>query len=361
MESKDVMVKENVQLASLENMSLEEKEKINEIVESIDVTDSAAVLQYGIQAQSNVSSFADEILNRVRTKDSGYVGENLTELMNNIKGMEVDELGKKSFFGLFGGLKKSAEKFVTKYEKLSVHLDRTIKELDKSKMQLLKDVNMLDELYDKNLQYHRELEYYIVAGEKKIIDLKDTVLPKLSEEANISGDPVDAQKVNDYGQLINRFEKKVHDLKLSKTISLQTGPQIRLIQNSDQVLVEKIQSSILNTIPLWKNQMVIAISLMRQEKALKQQQEVNKTTNDLLTKNSEMLKQNTLEIAEESEKGIVEIESLKKVNQDLIDTIEETIHIQREGSAKRAQAEEDLKEMELQLKKTLMSVNENRR
>lgn len=220
-------------------------------------------------------------------------------------------------------------------------------------MQLLKDISMVDELYDKNLEYHKELEYYIVAGELKVQEIKDKLIPEMKAKAKASGDPIDAQKANDYAQLLNRFEKKVHDLKLSRMISLQTGPQLRLIQSSDQVLVEKIQSSILNTIPLWKNQIVIAVSLMRQEKALNQQKEVTKTTNDLLSKNSELLKDNTVEVAKESERGIVEIETLKKVNQDLLDTIDETLQIQKEGSMKRAEAEKELKQMEQDFKDKL--------
>ena len=345
------------QVSQYDQLSEEDRAKVDAIIGDVDISDSAAVLQYGVQAQSNISGFADNILNQVRSKDSGYVGEILSDLMVNVKHMEVDDLsGGKGFFGLFGGMKRKAEKFMARYEKIGVHIDKTVSELDKSRMQLLKDITLLDSLYDKNLEYHRELEYYILAGEKKIQEIRDITIPEMKAQAEASGDPVDAQKVNDYGQLLNRFEKKVHDLKLSKMIALQTGPQVRLIQSNDQVLVEKIQSSILNTIPLWKNQIVIAISLFRQEKALKQQQEVSKTTNELLRKNSDMLKQNSIEVAKESEKGIVEIETLKKVNQDLIDTIEETLLIQKEGSAKRAQAEQELKTMEEQLKDKLTEI-----
>jgi uncharacterized protein YaaN involved in tellurite resistance len=294
----------------------------------------------------------------VRSKDSGYVGEILSDLMVNVKNMDVDDLnGDGGLFGFFNGMKRKSQKFMARYEKIGVHIEKIVSELETSRMQLLKDITLLDNLYDKNLEYHRELEYFIIAGEKKIQEIKNITIPALKAEAEKSGDPVDAQKVNDYNQLLNRFEKKVHDLKLSRMIALQTGPQVRLIQNSDQVLVEKIQSSILNTIPLWKNQIVIAISLFRQEKALKQQQEVTETTNDLLSKNSEMLKQNTIEVAKESEKGIVEIETLKKVNMDLIETIEQTLQIQKEGSAKRKQAEEELKLMEQQLKEKLIEVS----
>lgn len=355
----EMAVNSSQSMTLYDQMSDEERDKVDKIVSDVDIADSTAVLQFGVLAQSNISNFSDNILNQVRAKDSGYVGEILSDLMVSVKGMGVESIGSKGgFLGLFGGVKKSTQKFMAKYEKTSAHIDKTLQELDKSKMQLLKDITLLDSLYDKNLEYHQELEYYIIAGEKKIEEIKTEVIPVMIERSKASGDPVDAQVVNDYNQLLNRFEKKVHDLKLSKMISLQTGPQVRLIQSSDQVLVEKIQSSILNTIPLWKNQIVIAISLFRQDKALKQQQEVAKTTNDMLAKNSEMLKQNNIEVTRESEKGIVEIETLKKVNQDLLDTIDETLHIQKEGSLKRAQAEEELKLMEQQLRDKLTEVRE---
>jgi len=344
--------------AQYDLLTTEEKEKVDAIIGEVDITDSAAVLQYGVQAQSNISSFADKILNQVRMKDNGYVGEILSDLMTSVNNMDVDSLSGNNGLRIFGGMKRKADKFMTRYEKVGQYIDKAVSELDKSRMQLLKDVALLDHLYDNNLDYHKELGYYIIAGEKKIEELKGLTLPEMTAKAKKSGDPADAQKVNDFNQLLNRFEKKVHDLKLSRMITLQTGPQVRLIQGNDQVLVEKIQSSILNTIPLWKNQIIIAISLFRQEKALKQQQEVAKTTNDLLTKNSELLKQNSIEVAKESEKGIVEIETLKKVNQDLIDTIEETLQIQKEGSAKRSQAEQDLKQMEQELKDKLTEVKE---
>ena len=342
------------EVTAYDKMTPEEQAKVNQIAADVDIEDSAAVLQYGVQAQSNISGFSDNILNQVRAKDTGYVGEILTDLMVEVKGMDVDELGgRKGIFGFLSGARRSAQKFMARYEKISVNLDKTVSELDKSRMQLLKDITMLDSLYDKNLEYHKDLEFYIVAGERKMQEIRDITIPELKAKAEASGDPIDAQKVNDYNQLLNRFEKKVHDLKLSRMIAIQTGPQVRLIQSNDQVLVEKIQSSILNTIPLWKNQVVIAISLFRQEKALNQQKKVTETTNDLLLKNSEMLKQNSIEVAKESEKGIVEIETLKKVNEDLISTIEETLQIQKEGRDKRAQAEQELKVLEQELKDKL--------
>jgi uncharacterized protein YaaN involved in tellurite resistance len=224
---------------------------------------------------------------------------------------------------------------------------------------LLRDVTLLDSLYVKNLGYLKQLDYYIIAGTVKLEELKNKVLPEMKEQAQNSQDAVDAQRVNDMNQLINRFEKKLHDLKLSRMISVQTAPQVRLIQNNDQVLVEKIQSSILNTIPLWKNQIIIAITLFRQKKALAIQKEVTDTTNELLLKNSQMLKDTSIGVAKEAERGIVEIETLKKVNKDLIDTIEETIKIQQEGSVKRQQAEAELLSMENELKQKLINVKQS--
>lgn len=345
-------------VAAYDQLTPQEQAKVDAIAASVDITDSAAVLQYGVQAQSDVAYFADSILKKLRTKDSGYVGEILSDLMTDVKKMDVDKMtGEKSVFDFLGHMKRKAKKLMTQYDKVGGQIDKTVMALDKSRIQLLKDISLLDNLYETNLTYHKELTYYVLAGEKKIQDIKSDTLPEMTAKAQASGSPEDAQKVRDYGQLLTRFEKKVHDLKLSKTVALQTGPQVRLIQSSDQVLVEKIQSAILNTIPLWKNQIVIAISLLRQGEALKQQQEVSRITNELLTKNAQRLKENTTETARASEQGIVEIETLKQVNRDLIDTIEETLLIQKDGRAKRAEAEEALRVMEIQLKETLVGMN----
>ncbi len=349
------------QEAQPEQLAPEEQQKVTEIAAQIDVTDSQAILQYGVGAQSQISSFSDSVLDQVRAKDAGYVGEILTNLMVKVNDLDVDSLSERSFISkipIIGHLANAAKKFIARYQKLSVEIEKIISELDKAKMQLLKDVTLLDTMYDKNLGYLKQLDYFILAGEQKLLELKEKILPELGKKAGQSGDPVDAQKVNDMNQMIVRFEKKLHDLKLSRMISIQTAPQLRIIQNNDQVLVEKIQSSILNTIPLWKNQIVIAITLMRQQKALKLQKEVTDTTNELLEKNSEMLKQTSLGVAKESERGIVDIETLKKVNKALIDTIEETIKIQQEGRQKRQQAEEELKGMERELKDKLTAVQE---
>ncbi|UZQ86187.1 toxic anion resistance protein [Thermoclostridium stercorarium] len=343
-----------------QSLTPEEQQRVTEIKNAIDITDSQAILQYGVQAQSNISSFSDTVLSQIRAKDSGRVGDILTELMAKVNELNVDSLSQNDgLFGrMFGGVKSRAKKFIGQYEKISVHIDRIINELEKARMQLLKDIALLDGLYEKNIEYMRELDVYILAGSLKLSEINDKIIPELKKKAEESGDPTDAQRVKDMLSLANRFEKKLHDLKLSRMIAIQTAPQIRLIQSNDQVLVEKIQSSILNTIPLWKNQIIIAITLFRQEKALKLQSEVNRTTNELLTKNSELLKTNSIEVAKESEKGIVELETLKKVNRDLIETIEETLRIQKEGREKRMQVEAELKNMENELKQKLMEVKD---
>lgn len=335
-------------------------QKAKEIAKTINMTDSQAIIQYGVGAQSKISQFSDTILNQIRNKDSGYVGEVLGDLVGKIKEVDVDSVStEKSFLKsipIIGNLVNSFQKFVQRYEKLSLQIEKIIAELDMARMNLLKDITLLDTLYQKNLEYLKELDVYIAAGQMKLEELKLNVLPEMQSKAQMSGDPMEAQKLQDFIQFINRFEKKLHDLKLSRMIAIQTAPQIRLIQNNNQVLVEKIQSSILNTIPLWKNQIVIAISLVRQKKALEVQRQVTDATNDLLLKNSEMLKISTIGVAKESERGIVDIDTLKKVNADLISTIEETLKIQQDGKAKRIAAEAELTKMEAELKQKLQSV-----
>ena len=339
------------------SLTPEERKKVNAIKESLDLTDSQACIQYGTGAQRNISDFSESILSAVRNKDSGYVGDMMSELMLKVKDVGVDKLGEKSLLDRIPGFKdvsRSLKKFMQRYETLEVQIDRIEGELDKARMELLKDIGMFDSLYEKNLEYFRELQVYIVAGEEKIQEIRTETLPSLREQAREKGDPMSAQLVTDFEDTVNRFEKKVHDLKLSKTIAIQTAPQIRLIQNNDKLLVEKIQTAVLNTIPLWKSQIVIALGLSRQQSALKMQREVSDTTNALLKKNAELLKQNTIDVAKESERGIVDIETLKKVNADLIETIEETIKIQQEGHTARQSAETELAGIENQLKAVLL-------
>jgi uncharacterized protein YaaN involved in tellurite resistance len=340
-------------IVDLKTLEPQELEKAKSIAKGIKLDDSQAVIQYGISAQTNISGFADTILEQIRTKDSGAAGDILTDLMVKVKDLNVDGLGK---WGIFGRIFNGIRKFIAKYEKLSVHIERITNELEKNRMALLKDITLLDNLFKKNSEYLKELDIFIAAGQVKLEEVYSTLLPELQKKAQETNDPLDAQALQDFNQATNRFEKKLHDLKLSRMISIQTSPQIRLIQGNDQALVEKIQGSILNTIPLWKSQLVIAISLFRQKKALQLQREVSNTTNEMMAKNSEMLKQGSVEVAKETERGIVDLETLKKVNTDLITTIDETLRIQAEGREKRKLAEQELVQMEGELKDRLKTV-----
>jgi uncharacterized protein YaaN involved in tellurite resistance len=356
----DLVQKSVDEVLDVNKLSDTEKKRVGEIATAIKPDDSQAVIQYGVGAQAKISDFADNILNQIRAKDTGEVGEVLTNLMLRVKDLNVGSLSSSGGFlekiPLIGDLMNAAKKFAAKYDKISVQIEKIVDELTKARMDLLKDITLFDGLYQKNNEYLKELDLFIIAGQDKLKEVGDKLLPEFKAKADESKDPLDAQKFQDLNQFANRFEKKIHDLKLSRMISIQTAPQIRLIQNNNQLLVEKIQSSILNTIPLWKNQIIIAIGLFRQKKALELQKEVSATTNDLLKKNSEMLKQGSIEVAKESERGIVEIETLKKVNSDLISTIEETLKIQQEGKVKRQQAEADLTVMEKELKAKLTNV-----
>lgn len=359
--NQSVVATDNYDVNKWNELTPEEQQKVIELSKQINVGDSQSVIQYGALTQSEISKFSDAILDQIRAKDSGEVGAVLTDLLNKVKEVDVDSLDpdKQGFFDkLFGNIKRETGKFISRYEKLSVQIERIIDQLDRAKLQLIRDITTLDTMYAKNLDYLKELDMYIMAGSLKLKELNDKVLPELRERATRTGDPVDAQKVKDMTELISRFEKKIHDLKLTRMIAIQTAPQIRLIQNNDQTLVEKIQSSIMNTIPLWKNQIVIAITMLRQQSALQLQRDVTKTTNDLLAKNSEMLKTSSIEIAKENERGIVEIETLKKVNEDLMNTLEEVLKIQQEGRAKRQQAEIELRNMEEDLKKKLLEIRD---
>ena len=337
----------------------EEKQQIAKIRESIDFSNSQAVIQYGVGVQRELSEFSDSVLNNVKNKDTGYVGDLLSELVIQVKDLDVT---KSSEGGLLNKIpfikeaKHSLEKLKERYEKVEVQIDRIEGQLEKARMEMLKDINMFDTMYQKNLSYFKELQLYIAAGEQEIEKMRNETIPSLQAEAEKSGDPMDAQMVRDFEDTVNRFEKKMYDLKLSKTIAIQSAPQIKLIQNNDKLLVDRIQTAVLNTIPVWKGQIVIALGLYKQEKALKLQQEVMDTTNELLRKNSEMLKTNIIETAKASEKGIVELDTLKKVNDDLIATIEETMKIQKEGREKRQAAEQELVRLEGELKNKLMEI-----
>ncbi len=337
-------------------LSEEETKRARDIAKGIAMDDTQAIIQYGVGAQSKISGFADTMLGQIRSHDTGYVGESLTDLMLKVKDVKVDSLASGPS-GWLANLFNSVQRFLARYEKLETQIEKIVNSLGDARMKLLRDIAMLDQLYAKNLEYLKELDVFIAAGQMKIDELKASVLPELEALVKTSNDPADTQKLNDFNQFLNRFEKKIHDLKLSRMIAIQSAPQVRLIQNNDQALVEKIQSSIMTTIPLWKNQIVIAVSLLRQKKAVELQKAVTDTTNELLTKNSEMLKTGTVAVATEMERGIVEIETLKKVNDDLLSTIDETLRIQKEGKAKRAAAEAELAKIESDLKNRLIAVD----
>ena len=339
-------------------MTDEERQQVLDIASKIDISDSQGIIQYGSLAQSDISKFSDSMLDQIRAKDSGEVGEVLTDLLVKVQDVDIDALdpNQKGFSKLFRSFKRETNKFIARYDKISVQIEKIIDQLDRAKLQLIRDITSLDTMYEKNLDYLKQLDIFIMAGSLKLKDLNNKEMPALQERAKKTGDPVDAQRVRDMAELISRFEKKLHDLKLSRMIAIQTAPQIRLIQNNDQTLVEKIQSSIMNTIPLWKNQIAIAITMLRQQSALKLQRDVTNTTNELLAKNSEMLKTSSIELSRENERGIVDIETLKKVNSDLIYTLEETLKIQADGRARRAQVENELKTLEDDIKTKLLDM-----
>ncbi len=342
--------------AQVEKLTPEQMARVEEVKNGINLMDSQTMIQYGVGAQRNISNFSDNILNQVRNKDSGYVGDLMSELILKVKDAEVDRLddGIMSKIPILRNASKTIKKFMQKYERLELQIDRIEQDLEKARMQMLKDITLFDSLYEKNMEYFQDLQIYILAGDEKLKELQQVILPRLHAEAAAKGDPMSAQAVRDFEDTVSRFEKKIYDLKLSKTIAIQTAPQIRLIQNNDKMLVDKIQTAVLSTIPLWKSQIVVALGLYRQEKALELQRSVTDATNELLTKNAELLKQNTADVARESERGIVDLETLKKVNSDLISTIEDTIKIQQEGRIARKNAEAELVSIEDKLKQTLL-------
>ena len=342
---------------AVEALTPEERAKAEEIKNGIDLMDSQTAILYGVGAQRNLAEFSDNILANVRNKDTGYVGDLMGELVEKVRDVGVDEAegGVLDKLPFLRSAARAVRKLLARYEKIEVQIDRIQRDLEEARMQMLKDIAMFDGLYEKNLEYFRGLQVYIVAGEEKLRETREETLPRLRAEAQAKGDPMSAQVVRDFEDTVDRFEKKLHDLKLSKAIAIQTAPQIRLIQNNDKLLVDKIQTAILSTIPLWKGQIVIALGLARQQSALQMQRSVTDATNELLQRNAELLKQNSLDVARESERGIVDLETLKKVNDDLISTIEETIQIQREGRAARQSAEAELAGIEQKLKDALLT------
>lgn len=337
------------------NLSEEERKMVDEFVEKIELKDSNSILQYGVGAQKKISDFSETALNNVKTKDLGEVGAMLSNVVHELKNFNESE-EKKGIFGIFKKGKNKITQMKAKYEKVEDNINNMCNILEKHQIQLLKDIAMLDKMYEINKVYFKELSMYILAGKKKLQQLETYELPKLKEKAQNSGLPQDAQELNDFVALCNRFEKKIHDLELTKMISLQMAPQIRLIQNNDSLMSEKIQSTLVNTIPLWKSQMVLALGVAHSANAAKAQREVTDMTNELLRKNAEILKTSTIETAKESERGIVDIETLKFTNESLISTLDEILNIQSTGRQKRREAESELRNIEDQLKNKLLNL-----
>ncbi|MBQ9487480.1 MAG: toxic anion resistance protein [Selenomonadaceae bacterium] len=345
----------------VEALTPAERDKVQSIKDSINLMDSATPLSYGAPAQKEIAQFSDSILAKVRTKDSGEVGELLGSLVSKVKGFDVSE--KRSFVSkipILGSLVDKAEDIKSSYDKLSTQVEKIQSSLEKSKIKLMEDVAMFDTLYEKNLEYFKDLQLYIIAGEEKLEEMRTVTLPKLKAQAAAKNDPMAVQVVNDFEQSVDRFEKKIHDLKISKTLAIQTAPQIRLIQNNDRVLIDRVRSAVYHTIPLWKNQLVIALGLTHQKQVIEMQRALSDATNDLLRRNAEMLKQNSVETAKANERGIVDIDTVKKVNEDLISTIQETMRIQQEGRQKRASAEKELIAIEGRLKDVLLQNSNSR-
>ena len=345
-----------VERLELSKLSPAEQAAVTEFAKKIDVLNTEQVLNYGSNAQKNISEFSDSALSAVRTKDLGEVGNMLSELVVELKGMNFDPEQKKGLRGLFNKTRQDIASIKAQYDKAEVNVDKIVEQLEHHEVVLLKDISLMDRMYEKNQEYMKELTMYIIAGKLRIEELRSVELPELQKKAAESGLPEDAQAANDFANMIGRFEKKIHDLELTRTISLQMSPQIRMIQNNDTLMSEKIRSSIVNTIPLWKSQMVLGLSMYHSEEAMKAQREVTDVTNQLLQSNAQALHQGSVNVARESERGIVDIETLKKTNQELISTLDEVRKIQDEGRAKRIQAEEELGRIEGQLKQKLLEM-----
>jgi len=347
-----------IKAAELEQLSVEERKLVDEFSKQIDLTNSNQILLYGASAQKKIANFSDSALEKVRTKDTGEVGQMLSHLVVEINtfNSNTTEEKKGGIRGFFNKSKQSVDKMRASYTSVEKNVDAIARSLGDHQKKLLKDVAMLDKMYDMNKDYFKELTLYIAAGDKKLAEVRETVLRELQEKARASGDTLDAQQVNDMMNLCDRFEKKLHDLKLTRTVSLQMAPQIRMLQNNDTTLVEKIQSSIVNSIPLWKNQIVLALGISNSQNAMKAQREVTDLTNQMLKKNAEMLKMGTVEIAKEAERGVIDIETLKYTNQQLITTFDEVLKIQEDGKNKRQQAETELKQIEGELRNKLLNL-----
>ena len=345
-----------VEKLDISSLSPAEQAAVRDFSQKIDITNTEQVMNYGSAAQKNISEFSDAALSTVKTKDLGECGDMLSSLVIELKGLNFDEEEKKGFLGLFKKASQSIAEKKAQFDKAEVNVDKIVEELEKHEITLMKDISMMDKMYEKNQEYMKELTMYILAGKLKIENLRNVELPKYVAKAQGTGLPEDAQAANDFANLIGRFEKKIHDLELTRTIPVQMAPQIRMVQNNDSLMAEKIRSSIVNTIPLWKNQMVLALSLYHSEQAMKAQRNVTDVTNELLTRNAEALHQGSVGIARESERAIVDMETLKKTNMELIATLDEVRQIQDDGRARRAQAEEELARIEGELKDKLLEM-----
>ena len=350
--------KDNGNVAMEAQLSPEELKQVEEFSKQIDIANSAGIMNYGVGTQKKLADFSEKALDNVKTKDMGEVGNMITDLVTQLKSFEIAEDEK----GLFAFFKKGANKFEAmkaKYNKVETNVQTISKELERHQITLMKDVDILDKMYDLNLNYYKELSMYILAGKKRLEEERSTTLVELQKKAEESGLPEDAEKAKDFANKCDRFEKKIYDLELTRTIAMQTGPQIRMVQSSDIVMAEKIQSTIVNTIPLWKNQMVIAIGIEHSTQAAQAEREVNDMTNKLLKKNADALKVATIESAKEAERGIVDIETLKHTNETLISTLDEVLKIQTDGKARRREAEIELAQIENQLKDKLIEAAKN--
>ncbi|MBR3874907.1 MAG: toxic anion resistance protein [Clostridia bacterium] len=338
------------------SLSEAEQQAIEAFIGQIDVNNTDHVLLYGAEAQKKIADFSDSALATVRTKDTGEVGDMLVKLVGEIRGFGAAAEKPKGIGGLFWNAKKAVADMQDRYDDVEANVDEIATALEKHQVQLLKDVSMFNHLYDINNEYFRELTMYIIAGEKKLAQVRSTTLQELKDKALASGDAMDAQRANDLAANCDRFEKKLHDLKLTRQVALQMAPQIRLLQNNDSLLVERIQSTLSNTLPLWKSQIVIALGMHRSQEALKAQTAVTDMTNELLKKNAERLKMGTIETAREAERGIIDLQTLVNTNQSLIDTINEVMKIQDEGRNQRMEAEKQMLTMEAELKQKLLEL-----
>ena len=345
-----------VEKLDMDRLSPAEQAAVREFASKIDVMNAEQILNYGSASQKNIADFSGAALEKVRTKDMGEIGGELSDLVVELQGMNFDESEKKGLRGLFRKSQQNIASLKAQYDKAETNVDKICSELEKHEVTLLKDVAMMDKMYEKNQQYYKELTMYIIAGKLKCRQLREEELPRYQKKAQESGLAEDAQAANDFASMIGRFEKKVHDLELTRMVSIQMSPQIRMIQSNDSVMAEKIRSSIVNTIPLWKSQMVLALTMHHSQQAMEAQRNVTDVTNKLLQQNAEKLHQGSVEIARESERGIVDLETLRKTNQELISTLEEVRQIQADGAQKRAEAEVELGKIEGELKQKLLEI-----